>query len=145
MVSSIFHFHGVITALGSPSGQCSSSLGLQAMYGIIHGGSNHNLRRMSSEFVTSLPFDGYAMGGTLGKDRCVSLLTTPPGVPAASGMKCQDYGVFGSPKSWVTAVLVCSCVFTVSVTGCIIKARFAMVSVAGRTGRFDYLGHPPRP
>ena len=41
----------------------------QAMYGIIHGGTSRELRQASVEYLTSLPFDGYAIGGSLGKDR----------------------------------------------------------------------------
>ena len=39
----------------------------QAMYAVIHGGVNKDLRRMSAEYLTSLPFDGFAIGGSLGK------------------------------------------------------------------------------
>ncbi|GAB4820870.1 hypothetical protein N2152v2_007916 [Parachlorella kessleri] len=41
----------------------------QAMYGIIHGGMDLALRLQSIDYMTSLPFDGFAMGGALGKDR----------------------------------------------------------------------------
>lgn len=40
----------------------------QAMYCVIHGGLDRDLRRKSVEYLTSLPFDGYAIGGSLGKD-----------------------------------------------------------------------------
>ncbi len=40
----------------------------QACYGIIHGGSSMSLRKASSEYISSLPFDGLAVGGALGKD-----------------------------------------------------------------------------
>ena len=40
----------------------------QAMYAVIHGGVDEDLRRMSAEYLTSLPFDGFAIGGSLGKD-----------------------------------------------------------------------------
>ena len=40
----------------------------QAMYAVIHGGVDRDLRRMSVEYLTSLPFDGFAIGGSLGKD-----------------------------------------------------------------------------
>ncbi len=48
------------------------------MYGIIHGGMDLALRLQSIDYMTSLPFDGFAMGGALGKDRCarVSLGTS---------------------------------------------------------------------
>lgn len=40
----------------------------QAMYCVIHGGLDRNLRKKSLEYLTSLPFDGYAIGGSLGKN-----------------------------------------------------------------------------
>ena len=40
----------------------------QAMYAVLHGGVDKDLRRMSAEYLTSLPFDGFAIGGSLGKD-----------------------------------------------------------------------------
>lgn len=41
----------------------------QAMYGICHGGMRVDLRERSIKYLASLPFDGYAIGGSLGKDR----------------------------------------------------------------------------
>ncbi|ETV91085.1 queuine tRNA-ribosyltransferase, variant [Aphanomyces invadans] len=41
----------------------------QAMYGVVHGGIDQRLRRMSAEYISSLPFDGHAIGGSMGKDR----------------------------------------------------------------------------
>lgn len=41
----------------------------QAMYAVIHGGIDQDLRRMSAEYLGSLPFDGYGIGGSLGKNR----------------------------------------------------------------------------
>ena len=41
----------------------------QAMYAVIHGGSSPSLRAQSVKYLSSLPFDGYAIGGSLGKDR----------------------------------------------------------------------------
>lgn len=38
----------------------------QAIYGIIQGGWFEDLRRESTEFISSLPFDGIAIGGSLG-------------------------------------------------------------------------------
>lgn len=57
----------------------------QAMYGVVHGGTDRELRVMSVEYLASLPFDGFAIGGSLGKDRAemVELLTfLMPLVPA---------------------------------------------------------------
>jgi len=41
----------------------------QAMYCVVHGGTNVKLRTESAEYLTSLPFDGYAIGGSLGNGR----------------------------------------------------------------------------
>lgn len=38
----------------------------QALYGIVHGGFYPDLRTQSAQFLTSLKFDGYAIGGSLG-------------------------------------------------------------------------------
>lgn len=41
----------------------------QAMYSVIHGGIDRELRTKSINYLTSLPFDGYAIGGSLGNGR----------------------------------------------------------------------------
>lgn len=41
----------------------------QAMYGVIHGGIDPELRRQSCQFLTELPFDGFAIGGSVGKNK----------------------------------------------------------------------------
>lgn len=41
----------------------------QAMYAVIHGGVDPKLRALSCEYLSDLPFDGYAIGGSLGKTR----------------------------------------------------------------------------
>lgn len=41
----------------------------QAMYAVIHGGIDKDLRLKSCDYLTSLPFDGFAIGGSLGKTR----------------------------------------------------------------------------
>jgi len=40
----------------------------QAMYAVIHGGTDQRLRKLSCEFLTKLDFDGFALGGSLGKN-----------------------------------------------------------------------------
>ena len=35
----------------------------QAMYAVIHGGIDPELRKKSCDYLTSLPFDGFAIGG----------------------------------------------------------------------------------
>lgn len=41
----------------------------QAMYAVIHGGIDQDLRLKSCDYLTSLAFDGFAVGGSLGKTR----------------------------------------------------------------------------
>lgn len=41
----------------------------QALFGIIQGGEYEDLRKESAAFIASLPFDGYAIGGSLGKSK----------------------------------------------------------------------------
>jgi queuine tRNA-ribosyltransferase len=40
----------------------------QAMYAVIHGGVNPELRAKSCHHLSNLPFDGFAIGGSLGKN-----------------------------------------------------------------------------
>ena len=49
----------------------------QAMYAVIHGGIDPDLREKSCEFLTRLPFDGFAIGGSMGKtkDEMITMLT----------------------------------------------------------------------
>lgn len=41
----------------------------QALYAVIHGGLDLELRKQSCAYLSSLPFEGYAVGGSLGKTR----------------------------------------------------------------------------
>eukprot|EP00242_Pyramimonas_sp_CCMP2087_P000708 CAMPEP_0198229480 /NCGR_PEP_ID=MMETSP1445-20131203/114148_1 /TAXON_ID=36898 /ORGANISM="Pyramimonas sp., Strain CCMP2087" /LENGTH=441 /DNA_ID=CAMNT_0043909943 /DNA_START=295 /DNA_END=1620 /DNA_ORIENTATION=+ len=41
----------------------------QAMYAVVHGGIDRPMRQLSIDYLTQLPFDGYCIGGSLGKDR----------------------------------------------------------------------------
>lgn len=41
----------------------------QALYAVIHGGLDYALRKESCRVLTALPFDGFAVGGSLGKTR----------------------------------------------------------------------------
>jgi queuine tRNA-ribosyltransferase len=40
----------------------------QAMYCVVHGGISKKLREKSAKFLSSLDFDGYAIGGSVGKN-----------------------------------------------------------------------------
>lgn len=41
----------------------------QAMYAVIHGGVDKELRQKSCNYLSSLPFDGFAIGGSVGKNK----------------------------------------------------------------------------
>ncbi len=41
----------------------------QAIYAVVHGGVDAALRKKSAEVLGALPFDGYAIGGSLGKTK----------------------------------------------------------------------------
>lgn len=41
----------------------------QAMYAVIHGGIDLELRKLSCHTLGTLPFDGFSIGGSLGKNR----------------------------------------------------------------------------
>lgn len=41
----------------------------QAIYAVIHGGIDPALRKESCKTLTALPFDGYAIGGSMGKNK----------------------------------------------------------------------------
>jgi queuine tRNA-ribosyltransferase len=49
----------------------------QAMYAVIHGGVDTTLRKKSCDYLTQLPFDGFAIGGSIGKTReeMITMLT----------------------------------------------------------------------
>ncbi len=49
------------THLANPQGQ--------SMYAVIHGGIDKELRSKSCATLTKLPFDGFAIGGSIGKNR----------------------------------------------------------------------------
>lgn len=40
----------------------------QAIYGIVHGGIDPQLRKHSADYLTSLSFDGFAIGGSFGRN-----------------------------------------------------------------------------
>ena len=57
---SLDHHHGLIRANGSISGP--------ALFGIVQGGREESLRKRSAEYVGSLDFDGFGIGGSFAKE-----------------------------------------------------------------------------
>ena len=52
---------------------CTCCLTSQAMYSVVHGGIDVELRRRSIEYLSALPFDGTAIGGSMGKSKVRTL------------------------------------------------------------------------
>ncbi|MBX9831216.1 tRNA-guanosine(34) transglycosylase [Candidatus Babeliales bacterium] len=56
----------------------------QALYAVIHGGIDPELRKKSCEILTNMPFDGYSIGGSVGKnlqEMIIMLEATMPHLP----------------------------------------------------------------
>lgn len=73
----------------------------QAMYAVIHGGINPTLRAKSCAYLTDLPFDGFAIGGSLGKTReemFAMLCFTMPLIPVEKPNHLLGIGDLGSLK-----------------------------------------------
>lgn len=41
----------------------------QAIYGVVHGGIDPEMRKESCQFLSNLPFNGFAIGGSIGKNK----------------------------------------------------------------------------
>ena len=57
----------------------------QAMYAVIHGGVDSNLRAASCDYLSTMPFDGFSIGGSLGNTRqqMIDMLTVlMPRIPS---------------------------------------------------------------
>ncbi len=59
----------------------------QALYGIVQGGAFSELRTSSARFIGSLPFDGVAIGGSLGKSK-------------ADMLAVLDWSIAELPEHW---------------------------------------------
>lgn len=76
----------------------------QAMYGVIHGGIDKELRTKSSSFIASLPFDGFAVGGSIGKnhDEMIEILKhTLPQLPKEKPVHLLGMGDLRSIRSCI--------------------------------------------
>ena len=77
----------------------------QALFGIVHGGTFADLRRQSADFITSLDFPGYAIGGlSLGEPKEVMLDILDETVPLLPENKPRYLMGVGSPEDLVECV-----------------------------------------
>lgn len=77
----------------------------QLCYGIVHGGSVQALRKESVEFCVSRDFDGFAIGGALGKDaselyQIVEYVMSDAGLRDAANRTDKPVHVLGIADPW---------------------------------------------
>ena len=71
----------------------------QLLFGITQGGTDHELRRRSIEDVTSLGFDGYALGGlSVGEDRAVMFDAVSWSAPLLPAGRPRYFMGIGDPE-----------------------------------------------
>lgn len=71
----------------------------QAMLAVIHGGVDPLLRRESAQFLSKLPFDGFAIGGSLGKTKDELFAVVEATVPHLADEKPRHLLGIGDPAS----------------------------------------------
>ncbi len=77
----------------------------QALYAIVQGGAFPQLRRQSAEFLTSLEFPGYAIGGlSLGEPKRVTLSMTEETVALLPENKPRYLMGIGSPEDLLEGI-----------------------------------------
>ncbi len=77
----------------------------QALYAIVQGGVFPDLRKQSAEFLTSLKFDGYAIGGlSIGEPKSVTLDITEQTVSLLPSDKPRYLMGVGAPEDVVECV-----------------------------------------
>ncbi|MDD5038007.1 MAG: tRNA guanosine(34) transglycosylase Tgt [Dehalococcoidales bacterium] len=77
----------------------------QALYGIVQGGAFSELRHQSAEYLVSLDFPGYAIGGlSIGESKKVTLEVITETVPLLPGNRPRYLMGVGSPEDLVEGV-----------------------------------------
>lgn len=77
----------------------------QLLFGIIQGGTYHDLRRQSAEQITSLGFPGYAIGGlSLGEPKAAMWETIDATVPCMPADRPRYLMGVGSPEDIVEGI-----------------------------------------
>jgi len=92
----------------------------QALFGIIQGGEFKNLRKESAKFIASLPFDGFGIGGSLGKSKkdMFSILNwTLPYLPIKKPRHLLGIGYFEDIKNSIK--------YGIDLFDCVFPTRFA--------------------
>jgi len=77
----------------------------QAIYGIVQGGGFADLRRLSAEAITSIGFDGYAIGGlSLGEPKDITNRMLQETVRLLPGDKVRYLMGVGSPEDLLSGI-----------------------------------------
>ncbi len=78
--------------------------GSQWLFGIIQGGEYRDLRQESARFIDQLPFDGYAIGGSLGKSKDDMLRVLDWSIPLLREGRPRHLLGIGHPEDLFAAV-----------------------------------------
>ncbi len=106
----------------------------QALFGIVQGGTFADLRRESTEFISSLPFPGYAIGGlAVGESKAQMYATTAQVTELLPADKPRYLMGVGSPEDLVEGVAQ-----GVDLFDCVLPTRVARNgALFTRTGRVN--------
>ena len=109
------------------AGQCydvhsaSPNAQRQALFGIVQGGTLSELRAESTDFITSIPFDGYAIGGlAVGETKAEMNDVTQQVCDGLPGNKPRYLMGVGSPEDLVNSVAL-----GVDMFDCVLPTRVA--------------------
>ena len=69
----------------------------QLLYGIVQGGEFEDLRTASAKFIGSLPFDGFVIGGSLGKSRSSAFDVLKWSIPLLTESHPRHFLGIGNP------------------------------------------------
>ncbi len=106
----------------------------QALFGIVQGGTFPDLRQRSAEFIASIPFPGYAIGGlAVGESKAQMYETTQQVTELLPGDKPRYLMGVGSPEDVVEGVAQ-----GVDMFDCVLPTRVARNgALFTRTGRVN--------
>jgi len=67
--STVAEYGCFVTSSAMVASYYKKNINNQALYAVIHGGVDNDLRKKSIDYLSTLSFDGYAIGGSLGKSK----------------------------------------------------------------------------
>ena len=118
----------------SPDPAYADNARRQALFGIVQGGTFADLRQRSAEFIASIPFPGYAIGGlAVGESKAQMYETTQQVTELLPGDKPRYLMGVGSPEDLVEGVSQ-----GVDMFDCVLPTRVARNgALFTRTGRVN--------